>query len=277
MLPAALFNFMALLVATGQRRLAAGAIVLLGALAYQSYLAVHAGPLEASVFLAEGVAASLVLFFCSRSNRNPGLFYVLGLAPTLALIAAVLSIPVLRDAFHKDLAASWQAQGALLSQWTKGDSAPDLPRIGHWVGILFPAYWALAGLFRIWVARYAALVFAGRRNTNLPWSRFVDLRLTDLFPWVLAAGLLLEAVNFERINVVGHNVLVFAGALYLLQGVAVIQSFFVAYKVSVFLIMLFYGVMLMTQVPLAFVAVIGFSDTWLEFRNRLRPPSKENE
>lgn len=276
MLTAALFNFMALLVATGQRRIAAGAMVLLGAVAYQSYLVVHGNPLEASVFLAEGVIASLVLFFCGRKDRNPALFYVLGLLPTLALIAAVLWVDVLRDAFHKDLAASWQAQEALLRQWTKGQSA-DLPRIGRWVGLLFPAYWALSGLFRIWVVRYAALVFAGRRQTGLPWLRFVDLRLTDMFAWVLAAGLLFEAVSFERVNIVGHNVLVFAGALYLLQGIAVIQSFFIAYKVSVFLIMLFYGIMLMTQVPLAFVAVIGFSDTWLEFRNRLRPPSAKNE
>jgi len=276
-LPAALFNFMALIVATGQRRLAAGVVVLMGALAYQSYLVLHASPLEAGVFLAEGLAAGLAIFLCARTNCRPGFYYLWGLLPTLALIVAVFWIPQLRDTFQKELADSWRSQGTLFSQFSKGRT-PELDSILRWVQRLFPAYWALAGLFRIWLSRYAVMTLAGRRQQGMGYVRFVDFRLHDAFLYLLAAGLLSEVFEHGQLNLVGHNMLVFTGSLYLLQGFAVVHSFFLAYKVSVFLIMLFYALTIFTQIPLAVVAVVGLSDVWLGFRNRLVPSDRsENE
>jgi hypothetical protein len=267
---------MALLVATGRRRIAAGAIVLAGAAGYLAYLATHSTPLEAGAFLAEGVVASLVLFFCARQDCSPGLYYFWGLMPSLALIAVVARTPQLQDSFHKYIASSWQDQTALWGRWFQGKS-PDMERIRHWTQLLFPAYWALVGLFRVWVVRNAARVLGGRRERTISPAKFVDLRLGDLFPWVFASGLLCEVFDSERIRLIGHNVLVFAGSLYLLQGFAVVQSFLAAYKVSVILIMFFYAMAFWMEIPLAFVAVIGFSDSWLEFRNRLGPKQAESE
>ncbi|MCG6536490.1 MAG: YybS family protein [Syntrophales bacterium LBB04] len=225
--------------------------------------------LDSLTFMTEGILCSLVLLLCFFSKCGAGAFYFWGIIPSLLFIIVALSVPTFYEMLRNEIISSWKAQTAILTKISLYKETGTADGFVGWLIRLFPTYWLLSSVFRIFVVRKVLFLTVRETGNDLPQTPFLSLRINELFLWVIVAGLLLEIFGPLSLRVAGHNLLLFSAALYLFQGVAIAHSFFKTYRVSFLYILFFYILVLFTQIPLAIIAFIGFVDTWLEFRNRL--------
>jgi hypothetical protein len=130
-----------------------------------------------------------------------------------------------------------------------------------WVTLLVAAGRALAG-------RMAGLL----RWPRLSRERLVHWRLPDVALWVLIVGLALLLSPWPAWSPTGWTLLLAAGLAFCVQGVAVVESLFLARGIPpavVVLTLLFIFVIAMPAFVLSTV-VVGLSDAWLDYR-RLEP------
>jgi hypothetical protein len=262
---------------TAKKRYTAAWAILLVAGTLCAWQWIHKGPeVDIIAFVSEGVLCSLALALCQRRQCSAGACYMWGALPSLLFVALVMAVPRVSEVFHNDLLNSWKAQGALMAKLHLQQAAPISDAFVHWLSLLFPAYWLLTSLGRIWMVRQTLGTALFRSGNLVARTPFVQLRIHDAFLWVVAAGLFFELLGVEKIRIIGHNLLLFSTVLYLLQGFAVVQSFFFVYKISFIYVLGFYGLTIMTQAPLIIVGLIGFTDTWIEFRSRMGKSAPQN-
>jgi hypothetical protein len=118
---------------------------------------------------------------------------------------------------------------------------------------------------------------AGRVADALRWprlsrERLVHWRLPDVALWVLIGGLALLLTPWPAWAPTGWTLLLAGGLAFCMQGVAVVESLFLARGIPpavVLMTLLFIFVIAMPAFVLS-TAVVGLSDAWLDFR-RLEP------
>ncbi len=105
-------------------------------------------------------------------------------------------------------------------------------------------------------------------NINSEHLNLRDFKLPDFIIWVSLFSLLFSFVTFtsKAVNIVSMNVLNIMVVLYFFQGLAVVESFFIALRFSFFLRLVTYFILLVQLFLI--VAAIGFSDFWIGFRSR---------
>jgi hypothetical protein len=135
---------------------------------------------------------------------------------------------------------------------------------------LFPALLALQSLAALalaswWVRRL------GRSDSDVfRLSRLRDFRFNDQLIWVLIAGIiLLLATNYPGVDRVGHNVLLFMGALYALRGLAVFVFLATGSKSVATMILGALAFVFLYPVALTAALLMGVGDTWLDVRRRV--------
>lgn len=143
----------------------------------------------------------------------------------------------------------------------------------QWAGtqeVVYPALLALATLCALAVGWYVAARFAGV-VAALPPLR--DFRFDDGLVWVLllSVGALVLPVGGEVLDRVGGNAALFLGVLYLLRGVGVLM-WVAAATVGTGWAAWLWGLVALLLYPLAvgLALVLGVSDSWLDFRGRVR-------
>jgi hypothetical protein len=118
---------------------------------------------------------------------------------------------------------------------------------------------------------------AGRTAGALRWPRlshegFVRWRLPDIVLWVLIAGLALLLTPWTAWAPTGWTLLLTAALAFCVQGVAVVESLFLARGIPsavVVMTLLFFFIIAMPAFVLS-TMVVGLSDAWLDFR-RIEP------
>jgi hypothetical protein len=133
---------------------------------------------------------------------------------------------------------------------------------------VLPALWALAALLGLAVA-WAVY----HRIAREPWSpapgRLADFRFSDQLVWLVVLGIgVLLVPGAPVLDLVGRNLLVLAGALYAVRGVAV---FLTAASGTPRPIVATVGVASLLLFPFTAggLTLLGLVDTWLDFRRRL--------
>lgn len=96
----------------------------------------------------------------------------------------------------------------------------------------------------------------------------MDFKLPDFMIWIAMFSFLFAFTKFgnKTITVLSLNLVNIMVVFYFFQGLAVIESFFTALKLGIFIRFLTY-VVFMIQL-LLLVAAIGFIDYWVEFRKK---------
>ena len=162
----------------------------------------------------------------------------------------------------------------------KGASAEDLQflkegmeQVAVLFGQIYPAMLlislaAVAGINLLVLCR-----FRNRLTVKLPGTGISSFKNPEYLVWgVILAGFALLIDN-GVVQAAALNVVVFAGFLYLIQGLAVVAHFFATYRVPAFFRIFFY-VLLVLQAYLALaVVLLGLFDLWGDFR---RPRIREN-
>ena len=148
----------------------------------------------------------------------------------------------------------------------------ELPKAAR---TLVPAMLALESLAALAIA-WAVYHRFGRARIGAPLAPLRAFSFHEAFVWGIIAGLLVIVVPMpEVIRVIGLNLLVFFGALYVLRGLGVLLWFLSPGRWMRVLWTIV--VVLFLQVAVAVALAIGIGDTWLDWRNRPRPKSQRSE
>jgi hypothetical protein len=250
---------------------------LLGALAWSALWLQQAGGLGGQFARSAAVLVSgsfLALTLWRPSNRlSRALAATAGAALGLAVWMYGLGLPwsALREAVEKELLAF---QSVLRTAWrgTQGfaELSAQMSAMADTVSMLYPGLLALAAIAGVrlalaWYHRIAA------RPVGAPPAPFPAFTFSDQLIWGWVVGLALALVpEPEWAQAVGANILLVWGALYATRGLAVVVT--VARRTPPAVLA---AIALVTVVLLPFVlgglTIVGFADTWLDFRRRVTP------
>ncbi|HLV26784.1 MAG TPA: DUF2232 domain-containing protein [Gemmatimonadales bacterium] len=135
--------------------------------------------------------------------------------------------------------------------------------------LLFPAFLALQTLaaFGLTWALYHRI---SRTRLGPPLSPLRELRFSDQLVWGLIVGITLSVLpSLAELRLLGLNLLLFFGALYLLRGLGVL-SWYLNPGRAMTALLLVISVILWPFVG-ATALTIGLVDTWADWRRRARP------
>jgi hypothetical protein len=139
----------------------------------------------------------------------------------------------------------------------------------------YPALLALESLAALALA-WAVYHRISRARIGEPLSRLPDFRFSDQLAWGLIAGALLVLLRpTGDWAALGLNLLVFFGALYALRGLAVVAWYVRTLRVSAPAITALALIAALLSAPASFgLALIGLTDSWVDWRSRARPATR---
>lgn len=114
------------------------------------------------------------------------------------------------------------------------------------------------------------LKFAGYR----PWPSHQRWVLPDRLIWLFIGAALITLLPVEPIRVVGSNLLICLGLIYLFQGFSVLSFFLHKWQVPKFLRYVIYAMMLFQSFGTLLLLIAGISEVWFDLR-RLRKIPKD--
>lgn len=111
------------------------------------------------------------------------------------------------------------------------------------------------------------------QRTGIAFPDFGDLaawKASERLVWVviIAGGMLL--IPLEGITVIGMNLLIVSGLIYLFQGLAIAAFYFRKRQIPKMFRLLFYALILVQQYMLIVLIAFGLFDMWVDFRKRVR-------
>lgn len=176
----------------------------------------------------------------------------------------------------------------VLAQWARGfPNATFAPAVRDWAAQravelqeasgtfaapLYPALLALESLAACALA-WALYHRMSRARLGAALAPFRFFRFSDELIWALVAGMTLTVLpSLEALRVFGANLVVFFGALYALRGFGVIAWFYPQLTLGVQFAVSFAAVVLF-PVSLALAVGLGVTDTWFDWRRRVRTAS----
>jgi uncharacterized protein YybS (DUF2232 family) len=130
-------------------------------------------------------------------------------------------------------------------------------------------------LYTVWINQALGNWLLKKRKRDLaPWQDFKEWQLPDHLVWglILGAGSVLFLSG--PLNTIGLNIVLVWGALYFLQGLAVLISLLQRWSLPKPLRLLIYAFFILQTVGVVLLSVIGLADVWTDFR-KLNPPPAE--
>ena len=112
------------------------------------------------------------------------------------------------------------------------------------------------------------LKFAGYR----PWPNHQTWRLPDRLIWLLIGAALITLLPIMPLRVVGSNLLICTGLIYIFQGFAVLSFFLHKWNVPQVVRFLLYAMMLFQSFGTVLLLVIGIGEVWFDLRRlKIKP------
>lgn len=199
-----------------------------------------------------------------------------GRSMNLALDVAVLLGALIVIGFYvffDDPALLWNE--ILIRMVEPMTSIPDFPlaevkqsiaRISHYMTGIIAAGTVSSLLFGLMLARWwQALLF----NPGGFRAEFVKLNTSSIIAMVNLLIIFLALINAGELSKVAANILILLVVLYAFIGAAVMHVWISSMKAKRFLLPAFYIMMLIIPQLIVPVALVGFTDVWLNLRNRV--------
>jgi hypothetical protein len=130
---------------------------------------------------------------------------------------------------------------------------------------------SLAGLALAW--QWYHRIAARPRGT--PLAPFRQFRFSDYWVWGIVGALVVWVTpGLAGLKIAALNLLLVLGVLYVIRGLAIVLTFTAAWSVAPVAVIAGAVVVAAFALPLlVVVATLGISDTWIEFRRRLKTPA----
>src|SRR5439155_500659 len=143
--------------------------------------------------------------------------------------------------------------------------------------LLLPASDFLTGFVRAYTVLVAA-AFVAVALLGPPLAPFREFHFGDHWVWAVVVSLTLWVTPVvATLKLVALNLLVALGGLYLVRGVAIVVACSAAFGIAPVALVIGAVVAAVLIAPLLFLvpglATLGVTDTWLEFRRRLKTPA----
>ncbi len=229
---------------------------------------------------------------CVTEGRRPFIHRVLsalGIAALLALVYVSITGIAPSQAEHifaSEFETRNAATAAALDRWVPA-ATPLLPTAREWAtnkalavqrasaAIAAPLYPALLALESLAACALAWALYhrLSRARIGPPLVPIRAFAFNDQLIWALVAGVTMSVLpSLAGVAGVGRNLVVFFGALYALRGYGIMTWYLPVHTVPTQLVALLAALVLLPlSLPLALG--IGLSDTWVDWRHRLRAPS----
>ncbi|MBV6521630.1 MAG: hypothetical protein MNPFHGCM_01774 [Gemmatimonadaceae bacterium] len=144
----------------------------------------------------------------------------------------------------------------------------EVPKVTAVAAPALLALESLAALALVWGLYHRV----SRVRLGAPLGRLRDFRFNDQLVWGLVTGITMIVLpSLAPLRLVGINLLVFLGVLYLLRGLGVLSWFLAPRRIALALLV----VVAILSWPIIgiFSLGLGLGDTWLDLRRRARPTS----
>jgi uncharacterized protein YybS (DUF2232 family) len=146
----------------------------------------------------------------------------------------------------------------------------SVPQITHLFTGIFPALALSGAVLTVWVNLLAGRLLFRRNGVAFPdFGDLATWKAPERLVWILIAAGGTVIVPLEGAAIVGMNLLILCGLIYMFQGLAIAAFFFREKRVPVIFRWLFYALLLVQQYMLIIVIVFGLFDMWADFRKRI--------
>ncbi|HIJ84395.1 MAG: hypothetical protein HW380_239 [Magnetococcales bacterium] len=219
--------------------------------------------------------ASWMLYKGWNFSQSAGSGFFLGLLILVVLLFVSAHTPL---AMEKNLTTSLEsiqerfvtmAQGQGADAKTILEHQQALGQFFHLLGFLFPAIlvsgWYMLQLGNLVLTRY---LFARWDGQSLPSENFAGFRVPFFMVWPVIGFGLVMLVADELWLRFSANISMFMAIPYFFQGWAIVQELFVRFKIAAFWRNLFYVIIFLSSKIALIIVLLGFFDTWLNFRHR---------
>ena len=261
-----------------------GSILIRNAILLSGGIALVFGSLTLLIFSLTLVPLGFVFFYAAQKKTPPvqtAFNGILVLGGAWLLFWTGLGIVEQINPYRELLVALDQglSRAFNLYQEESGRTADTLQNLETAVGQLklfipkiLPALLFTGILYTVWMNQALGNWLLKKKNQGLaPWQDFKEWQLPDNLVWglILGAGALFFLNG--PLNTFGLNIVIALGALYFLQGLAVLVSLLHKWSVPRPLRLLIYGFFVIQTFGIVIMSIIGLAEVWTDFR-RLNPP-----
>ncbi len=194
---------------------------------------------------------------------------------TTILVAAsfgVICVAVVHGVLA-DPAEWWRAKLELLrpmlteAGWSSADVEANLTTLAGAMTAMLAAAVMITPLLSLFIARWwQALLY----NPGGWRKEFQELRLPGRLVWVAVVVVTIAWFTGGSVQTFAADLLIVMLLLYLLQGLSVIHNLVYRRGLSVAWLVGLYALLLILPQAVMLVAGLGFTDTWLDYRSRIK-------
>jgi uncharacterized protein YybS (DUF2232 family) len=105
-----------------------------------------------------------------------------------------------------------------------------------------------------------------------PWPDHQTWRLPDKLIWLLIGGAMITIIPAAPLRIVGGNLLICVGMIYIVQGFAVMSFFLHKWNVPQVVRFLLYAMMLFQSFGTVLLLILGIGEVWFDLRGLKKKP-----
>jgi uncharacterized protein YybS (DUF2232 family) len=109
-----------------------------------------------------------------------------------------------------------------------------------------------------------------------PWPAWNRWKSPEVLVWPLIAAGFMVLVSNQTLTLIGLNLLIVLGAVYLLHGLAIVAFYFEKWKLPSIVRGIGYGLIFLQQLVSLVVMALGLFDLWLDFRRLTKKPVSDS-
>ncbi len=139
---------------------------------------------------------------------------------------------------------------------------------------VLPALLITSILYTVWLNQTLGnWLLRKKRQSLAPWQNFKEWQLPDNLVWGIILGSVSIILFTPPIQTIGVNVIIIWGALFFIQGAAVLASLLNKWGLPQPLRVLIYAFVVIQTFGIIILSVIGLADVWADFR-KIKTPEK---
>ncbi len=180
-------------------------------------------------------------------------------------------LKALEEDFGNSVTSTLQQYGALSKD--HGEMNDAVQRVIPVMVRLFPAIAVSSAILISWVNLLVTRRYCRNRGVSLPpWGEWSHWKAGESLVWgVIAAGFSL-LLPVKMLQLVGLNVLMVMGTIYLLQGFSILAFYFERWNLPRALRAFLYALLFVQQYLALGAVLLGLFDVWADFRRLSKKP-----
>lgn len=256
-----------------------GTILVRNAILISCGLAIIFGSLPLLIFTLTMVPLGYVFFKAAREQKNPvqaGFNGIIILGAAWFLFWAVTGIIYRVNPYENLLATLDEGMTAMETLYQETYELPEETRksistafaeLRTLIPRVLPALLTTGLVCIAWMNLALGNWLLKRKDSSLtPWNGFRQWRLPDklVWGWILGGSLLIFS---GPLSTLGLNILLVWGAIYSIQGLAVLVSLLARWTIPLPFKVIIYGLIILQSYGIILLSIVGLVDVWADFRH----------